>query len=197
MNQSLYSRYISSGRIIGPFRRRSIGLSERGQSMVEFALILPLFLVFIFAVLEIGRAWSAKQSLTIAAREGARILVMPYGLGPAYKYKSEEEVIKAAQDAVRDSMNGSGTPVVVDSTRIEPARIRPGIDGVFNTEDDVKELYLTSLSPPVVRGDRVGFFIKYKFETPAPVLLRMFDNGGETATQSEINMSVICFMDHE
>jgi TadE-like protein len=197
MNGSLYSRYISGGRISGRFRLRSIGLCACGQSMVEFALILPLFLVFIFAVMEIGRAWSAKQSLTIAAREGARILVMPYGLEPAYKYKSEEEVIKAAHDAVKDSMNGSGAPLAPDSTRIEPARIRPGIDGVFNTDDDVKELYLTSLSPPVARGDRVGFFIRYKFETPAPILLRMFDNGGDQAEEGVINMSVICFMDHE
>ena len=195
MNESLYSQSISIGRIIGLFRRRSIGSGERGQSMVEFALILPLFLVFIFAVMEIGRAWSAKQSLTIAAREGARILAMPYGLEPAYKYKSEDEVINAAREAVIDSMNGLGTPVV-DSTVIETARILPGLDGVFNTPDDVKEVYHGSLSPPVARGDRVGIFIKYKFETPAPVILRMYDNGDPT-TPSEINMSVICFMDHE
>jgi Flp pilus assembly protein TadG len=152
MNDSLYSLYISSGRIRGRLRWRSIGVSERGQSMAEFALVLPLFLVFIFAVMEIGRAWSAKQSLTLAAREGARILTMPYGLEPAYKYKSEAEVIKAARDAVVESMNGTGTPVV-ESTRIESARVTPGEDGVFNTEDDKKELYDAALSPPVARGD--------------------------------------------
>src|SRR5215813_9301525 len=106
MYESLYSQSISSGRIIGRFRRHSIGSDERGQSMVEFALILPLFLVFIFAVMEIGRAWSAKQSLTIAAREGARILAMPYGPSPTYRYTSEEEVINAAKKAVEDSLNG-------------------------------------------------------------------------------------------
>jgi hypothetical protein len=164
--------------------------------MAEFALVLPLFLVFVFAVMEIGRAWSAKQSLTLAARVGARILVMPYGLEPAYKYKSEAEVIQAARDAVVESMNGSGTPVV-ESTRIESARVTPGEDGVFNTEDDKKELYDAVLSPPVARGDRVGFFIRYKFETPIPIILRMYDNGGDPTTQGEINMSVICLMDHE
>lgn len=196
MNESHYSQNISGWRINGRFRRRSIGLSERGQSMVEIALILPIFLVFIFAVMEIGRAWSAKQSLTLAAREGARILIMPYGVEQAYKYKSESEVIQAARDAVIDSMNGSGTPVV-ESTIIQLARIRPGSDGVFNTEDDVRELYETALSPPVARGDRVGVFIRYRFDTPAPIILKMYDNGGEPGAPGEINMSVMCFMDHE
>ena len=195
MNEVLYSLWISSGRMIGRFRRRSFVRSERGQSMAEFALILPLFLVFIFAVMEIGRAWGAKQSLTIAAREGARILVMPYGLEPAYKYKSEEEVIKAAHDAVVDAMNELGTPVAT-STVIETARVRPGSDAVFNTEDDEKEVYESALSPPVARGDRVGIFISYKFSTVAPIILSMYDTGGPT-TGGEINMRVICLMDHE
>jgi hypothetical protein len=197
MNGELYPQYISSGRIDGLFRQRSIRLCERGQSMVEIALILPIFLIFVFAVMEFGRAWSAKQSLTISAREGARILVMPYGLEPNYKYKTEEEVIAAAEKAVKDSMNGSGTPVIDSVTEIIPVRIRPGIDGVFNTDDDLRELYRAGLSPPVLRGDRVGIYIKYKFETPAPILLRMYDNTEGQSGKGEINMGVICFMDHE
>jgi Flp pilus assembly protein TadG len=42
-----------------------------GQSLVEFALILPVFLVFFAATLDLGRVFYANITLNNAAREGA------------------------------------------------------------------------------------------------------------------------------
>jgi PKD repeat protein len=53
-----------------PFRRRR-GRKSRGQSLVEFALVLPVFLVFLAAALDLGRVFYANISLNNAAREGA------------------------------------------------------------------------------------------------------------------------------
>lgn len=50
-------------------RRR---MTSRGQAMVEFALVLPLFLLVIFAVLDLGRAIYDYSTITNAAREAAR-----------------------------------------------------------------------------------------------------------------------------
>ncbi|MGE0130938.1 MAG: TadE/TadG family type IV pilus assembly protein [Blastocatellales bacterium] len=180
-------------RLAGPtcgLRRISEKMRERGQAMVEIAFVLPLFLILVFAIIEMGRAWAAKQALTIAAREGARILVLPYGAG--LTYASESDVQNAALNAVRDSMNGSGTPVTA-STQINVVRITPGNDGVLNTADDQIEQNYTGGK----RGERVGIQLTYPFETPAPVLLRMFDSGGGSSTQSVITMAMTCYMDHE
>ena len=49
---------------------------RRGQALAEFALVLPLVLMFIAAILEFGRAWNVKQAVTDAAREGARYTVV-------------------------------------------------------------------------------------------------------------------------
>lgn len=49
---------------------------RRGQALVEFALLLPLLMVLLLGVVELGRAWNAKQVLTDAAREGARLSVI-------------------------------------------------------------------------------------------------------------------------
>jgi Flp pilus assembly protein TadG len=49
---------------------------ERGQALAEFALVLPLILLFIAGVVEMGRAWNIKQVVTDAAREGARYTVV-------------------------------------------------------------------------------------------------------------------------
>ena len=50
--------------------------SERGQALAEFALVLPLVLLFIAGITEMARAWNIKQAVTDAAREGARYTVV-------------------------------------------------------------------------------------------------------------------------
>jgi hypothetical protein len=49
---------------------------RRGQALVEFALVLPMLAVLLFAIIEFARVWNAKQLLTDAAREGARVAVV-------------------------------------------------------------------------------------------------------------------------
>ena len=48
----------------------------RGQSLVEFALVLPLFLVLVMAIMDLGLAVFSYNSITNAAREGARLAVV-------------------------------------------------------------------------------------------------------------------------
>ena len=40
--------------------------------MVEFAIILPLLVIVVFGIIEFGRAYNTKITLTHAAREGVR-----------------------------------------------------------------------------------------------------------------------------
>jgi Flp pilus assembly protein TadG len=58
----------------GPSRRRH---SERGAALLEMAFALPLLLLVCVGILEFGRAYQTWQVLTNAAREGARIAVLP------------------------------------------------------------------------------------------------------------------------
>jgi Flp pilus assembly protein TadG len=46
--------------------------SESGQAAVEFALVVPILLVFLLAIIEVGIAFSHYVTLTDAARVGAR-----------------------------------------------------------------------------------------------------------------------------
>jgi Flp pilus assembly protein TadG len=48
----------------------------RGQSLAEFALILPIFLLLVIAVFDVGRYVVAQNALTNAAREGVRLAVV-------------------------------------------------------------------------------------------------------------------------
>jgi PKD repeat protein len=51
--------------------RRHYHRRTPGQSFVEFALILPIFLMFLAAALDLGRVFYANITLNNAAREGA------------------------------------------------------------------------------------------------------------------------------
>lgn len=50
---------------------------ERGQALLEMAFTLPLLLLVCVGILEFGRAYQTWQVLTNAAREGARVAILP------------------------------------------------------------------------------------------------------------------------
>jgi Flp pilus assembly protein TadG len=58
-------------RFLRRFRRE-----ESGQSAVEFALVMPLLLLFLVGIIEFGRGWNDHQVITDAAREAARKCVI-------------------------------------------------------------------------------------------------------------------------
>lgn len=51
---------------------RRLHRSQRGAALVEFAVILPVLIILLFGVWEMGRIFDAWLVVTNAAREGAR-----------------------------------------------------------------------------------------------------------------------------
>lgn len=55
--------------------------SERGAELVEFAMVVPVLLVIFAGIIDFGLMMQRAEVLTNAAREGARLAVLPgYGL---------------------------------------------------------------------------------------------------------------------
>ncbi|MCM3602696.1 pilus assembly protein [Robertmurraya korlensis] len=46
--------------------------SQKGQSMVEFALVIPILILLLFAILDFGRVFHAYLAIDHAGREAAR-----------------------------------------------------------------------------------------------------------------------------
>lgn len=53
--------------------RRVFLKDQDGQSIIEFALILPILLLVLFGITEFGRAIMVTNVLNTASREGARL----------------------------------------------------------------------------------------------------------------------------
>jgi Flp pilus assembly protein TadG len=54
--------------------------SRDGQGLVEFALVLPVLILIFMGLFDVGRAVFAYNSLSNAAREGARVAIVNQSL---------------------------------------------------------------------------------------------------------------------
>lgn len=91
---------------------------ERGASLVEFALILPVFMMLILGMFSGGIALNDKQQMTHAVREGAR-----YGATFPTSEFSGNELAVAVREQVydrSDGLLGPGDQVCVSVVRGTP-----------------------------------------------------------------------------
>lgn len=51
--------------------------SERGAELIEFALVFPVLLLVVLGIVDFGFLFQRMEVITNAAREGARIAVLP------------------------------------------------------------------------------------------------------------------------
>ena len=92
--------------------RRARG--SRGQSLVEFSLVIPLFMLLLIAVFDLGRGVFAYNTLTNAAREGARMaIVNQYQPSLIARAKQQTAIVELNDPSVTVSfyqVNADGTP---------------------------------------------------------------------------------------
>lgn len=93
------------GRPLGQRSRRR----SRGQSLVEFAMVLPIFMLILSGILDFGFLLYSRMTVINAAREGARAAIM------VSDYSTIEEV---AVGAAESSAAGGGISVTVPTPLI-------------------------------------------------------------------------------
>jgi Flp pilus assembly protein TadG len=93
---------------------------ERGAELVEFALALPLLLVVFGGIVDFGLLLQRHQVLSNAAREGARLAVLP-GYGTS-------DVEARVQAYVREGIND---PAATPLTTLTPVTLTPGVGPPF------------------------------------------------------------------
>jgi Flp pilus assembly protein TadG len=69
--------------------------NKDGQSVIEFALVLPILLLVLFGITEFGRAIMVTNILNTASREGARLAAVS-AVGDTIVEHRVKEVLAAA-----------------------------------------------------------------------------------------------------
>jgi Flp pilus assembly protein TadG len=93
------------------------GRRRRGAAVVEFAIVAPVFFLFVFGMIEFGRMVMVHQLLTGAAREGARQAAVD-----GATTQTVEQAVRSYLTAT--SINGGEAVVTVSP---DPATANPGV----------------------------------------------------------------------
>jgi Flp pilus assembly protein TadG len=115
---------------------------EKGQALVEFTLLVPIFLLLLFAIVDFGMGFYSWITVTNAAREGARL-----GVVLATQQQIEDRVYQAA-DLPNESTNMTVT--------VTNAQGQPGESVVVQVDYDYDLITPLAGIVSFVSGDVLG-----------------------------------------
>lgn len=87
--------------------------NEKGQSIIEFALILPILIFLLMGIIEYGWLFNGKITLTSAAREGARVVAITKN-----QSKATDAVTKAIVGSGLTNINVSYSDVDTENVKV-------------------------------------------------------------------------------
>lgn len=133
--------------------RRFLGhRAGRGQTLVEVALILPIFLLVLVGIFDFGRAVYANDTISNAAREAVRLGIVDQTCN----------AIGLEADQRAASLDVSWNPDPLDPCRdlegeIEISFLDPALDG-------------TECTPPIALGCYVEVTVRYQYTAATPII---------------------------
>ena len=147
---------------------------QKGQTLVEFALILPILLLVIFVIIESGRIFQAYITVQHAAREGARYAVTGHWEEELAGVPVDEETgqggprVASIEDVARNAL--SGLPIAGPAGYDEDNRILIG-------HYEIKIFGQNPNPPPPLLehyaglpNEKVAVQVAYRLELLTPVL---------------------------
>jgi Flp pilus assembly protein TadG len=172
--------------------------AERGQSLVEFSLIVPVFLLLLLGMLELGFAFDHDLTLNYASREGARTGA---ALANGSKLADCSTVDNYVVSAVERVLESSGSPIATHMADVTQIRIYKASSSGAETSTvnvwtpgagptvDGKQLAFRfdhgnwnscSRSNLQSNPDSIGISVSYTYRavTPLASLLRLFGGPG-------------------
>lgn len=117
---------------------RPASLERRGAAAVEFALILPLFLVLIVGTIELGRAYEVSQLMHLSVRDAARMA--------STKFPQVTVTNTRVIDSVRNTLIAGGVPVTGLTVTITHAETGAAFD-VADADNSLELFRVTATLP--------------------------------------------------
>jgi Flp pilus assembly protein TadG len=144
--------------------RRQHDNGQRGATLIEFAIVVPLLLLLLFGIVEVSRLVAEFTSIRTAAREGARFATTTDVSGGVPHYRDCSGIIEAAQ--AKSVLGATGNISVTWTSPATPAYIHTCTSADTSNDPDQKE---------VVSGTIVLVEVISTFETVIPLLAPFFD----------------------
>jgi hypothetical protein len=123
---------------------------QRGQSLVEFALVVPLFLLVMLALIDFSRLLFTYVSMTNGAREMVRVLATSWNPGSAVAAFNNYTVVAGTEDPTTDSVTVRVGDQFCGNTINSPCPPPPPASAVCTLP--LSSCTLSTLTPPSHRG---------------------------------------------
>jgi Flp pilus assembly protein TadG len=133
-------------------RRRS---ERRGQALVEFALVAPIFFLLLFGLIDFGRYVYYVQILNNAAREGARYAIVHGAKGIPRTGPPDDPTGASVKSTVKNYLTG----VIGQSSALT-------VDVCWDTKNGVGP----ACSGDNSRGTPVSVNVTYQFRSVIPIV---------------------------
>ena len=138
-------------------RRNVHSERSRGQALVEFALIAPIFFLLLFSIIQLGILFGGQNGLVASARELARYAA-PYRVGSkvdAANVCADTRLRTQIDTFMRQHIPGYGSSNV--ASRTITYNSGTNANGTFYVEMTVRVVYGYPLYVPLVGGLIDGF----------------------------------------
>ena len=160
--------------------RRETRDGEGGQAVVEFALILPMFIIILFAALEFGSAIDHRTAMAYAVREGARVGAS-LGAGGTTPNAVDPAIIAAVQRGLTDPIRMENiTSIEIFKANTSGQPISP-YTNIYNKDGVLvgSAGWPASTRVTGVSADSIGVRVRYDFHpnTPLSQLMGFFSGG--------------------
>lgn len=136
--------------MIGKLIRKNRTDGEKGQNLVEFAMVVPIFLILVFAIVDFGMGFHAWITVTNAAREGARVGAVG----------ADQATIEARVTDTAASLDGADLLITVTN-----AQGAPGESISVDVQYDYQLITPLSSLLGIIGGDSIGEQITFHSES--------------------------------
>ncbi|HXF50071.1 MAG TPA: TadE family protein [Dehalococcoidia bacterium] len=99
---------------------------EGGQSLVEFALVLPVLLIVVFGIIDFAMGMRSYVALANATREGARYAAIGAVFGTQADCGVTDTTVVGRVCKTAEGLNKTRLTVVTDPTKVYPNGMAPG-----------------------------------------------------------------------
>jgi len=175
---------------------------QRGQGMVEFAIIVPVFLLLLMGMLEFGFVFTHNLSLEYATREGARVASTLSDGGSSATAATCTTIDQAVINAVTKVLKSPGSPILGYPNAVAWIKIWRSdasgnpVAGTINTWNNKMDGSLTFTPPAVpvwtclsrssvLPSDSIGVSLTYTYTmvTPLGAIEKFFGPAGPATLQ--------------
>ena len=144
---------------------------DRGASLVEFAIVLPVLLVIVFGLVEFGRLVAVTTQVTTASREAAR-----YGIATGPGTGADPQYIDCV--GIRDAARDKARLITLTDAQITVEYDRGPSTAIYAvcTPTGLEDLGGTSLNASDIDDQsRIVVTVNTTFNTPVPIISGFID----------------------